>query len=145
MQLLAPVTLHFPKRRHRNQSEVGTAALRCLQAISGFCCLLEVSPPFYNTACQLSGMFLAPIAFHTCHDSDRRSQEGSLRRLLNQIAQTRSQVTIAPSWLGLVILAHPWGTELHKVFMKKYVVVYKAEKWFWWYDITAVGGFHRFF
>lgn len=40
-------------------------------------------------------MFLASLPPHTCHDAGKRSQAGPLRRLLNQTAQTRSQITIA--------------------------------------------------
>lgn len=41
--------------------------------------------------------FWPPCLLYTCHDTGKLSQAGSLRRLLNQIAQTRSQITITPS------------------------------------------------
>ncbi len=59
--------------------------------------LSSLPPASDNIASQLSGMFLAPLPPYTCHDTGKLSQAGPLRRLLNQIAQTRSQITITPS------------------------------------------------
>lgn len=136
MQPVAPVPRHFPKRRHWSQSELRCVARRCLHRTSqwsvvcwgsGLWPQLTHPPTTYNITSQLSGMFLASLPPHTCHDTSKLSQAGLLRQLLNQIAQTRSQITIRASnhphpqcpVLSLVILAHLLGPErqLHKVWV----------------------------
>lgn len=71
---------------------------RDLSSAGGLCPGLSSLPtPSYNIASQLSGMFLAPLPPYTCHNTGKLSQAGPLRRLLNQAAHTRSQITITLS------------------------------------------------
>lgn len=87
MPPLAPVTLHFPKRRHWSQSELraghssppAQAAPGDLSSAgglgTGLCCL----PPPLTVFCLSAvwHVFLAPLPLHTCHDTGRPTQPGS--------------------------------------------------------------------